>query len=509
MKVFFKSHLDEILKKNPNITRIEIPEGIEKINDFVFKNCNFEQIKLPSTLREIGIKAFQNCDFSSIEIPDSVEKISYGAFSDCEFLQKIRLPQKLKALEKSVFMNCSDLMSVELPENLEKIEENAFKNCSSLCSIKISNPNIIFSPNGVFSNCTALKSFELPENSEYECKDSCVFRKIDKRLIFALSSDSETFVIPPFIEEIEVNAFSYNIKHLEIKGRIKNLSFDDESADSFAFKNFKRHCSDELWKELLKLKELIDSKKEKVNKIYYVTSEAKIRLIKEKIESETGSEFPFKIETFYRKDILYQNCDKEDINDDMFYLILNLPFGFQVQILCDVNLSESDLKTIEEFFRKLNIQYKNEYHKFKYMKTVLEDMKIEYLAFDSNGTIFDIASDVSLPSEYFRQLIEEIVEEHHFSTKFEVKSGNSYSHTSIFPTFNRVIISFSLEKFVPNLWAVSKAYESSSPFSDFFENKILDFLIYLKTISPDAPNLREELEIAIPEGFKLEKRESK
>ena len=77
---------DQILRGNRYAERfhIEVPEGIERIDDYAFDNLFVMNISLPSTLREIGDYAFRNaffhCYSSGVVIPKSVKVIEKGAF---------------------------------------------------------------------------------------------------------------------------------------------------------------------------------------------------------------------------------------------------------------------------------------------------------------------------------------------------------------------------------------------------------------------------------------------
>jgi len=68
------------------ITSIVIPEGITKIDDYVFSGCeNVTKITLPSTISSIGYKAFNNC-YSLTDVNISEEVIvDDTAFTNCPY----------------------------------------------------------------------------------------------------------------------------------------------------------------------------------------------------------------------------------------------------------------------------------------------------------------------------------------------------------------------------------------------------------------------------------------
>lgn len=62
---------DQILRGNRYAERfhIEVPDGIERIDDYAFDNLFVMNISLPSTLREIGDYAFRNTPFHNLICP--------------------------------------------------------------------------------------------------------------------------------------------------------------------------------------------------------------------------------------------------------------------------------------------------------------------------------------------------------------------------------------------------------------------------------------------------------
>lgn len=73
---------DQILRGNRYAERfhIEVPEGIERIDDYAFDNLFVMNISLPSTLREIGDYAFRNTPFHNLICPHELRSIGKGAF---------------------------------------------------------------------------------------------------------------------------------------------------------------------------------------------------------------------------------------------------------------------------------------------------------------------------------------------------------------------------------------------------------------------------------------------
>lgn len=106
---------------------IELPEGITRINDYIFYNL-ISSIKLPSTLKSIGKHAFHDCGLKEIIIPDNVISIGDYAFCGCNNLDKITLGKKLKILGNMVFYNSRIRGTITIPASVTKIGGFSFEN---------------------------------------------------------------------------------------------------------------------------------------------------------------------------------------------------------------------------------------------------------------------------------------------------------------------------------------------------------------------------------------------
>ena len=65
-----RSNTSEMFADCPNLTKVTLSEGIEKIEDNVFKNCpELTEITLPSSLKSIGKNAFKGVKSCKIYYP--------------------------------------------------------------------------------------------------------------------------------------------------------------------------------------------------------------------------------------------------------------------------------------------------------------------------------------------------------------------------------------------------------------------------------------------------------
>jgi hypothetical protein len=153
-----------IIKYNPYITGLILPQTLEFIDDSAFGDCtSLESVILPDGLLSIGIGAFRYCSgLSSITIPDSVATIGGQVFYGCSGLQgSITLPSGLVTIQSSAFYGCSGLSSITLPSGLVTIQSSAFYGCSSLSGITIPD-TVVTIETGAFVNCTNLSGIVIP-----------------------------------------------------------------------------------------------------------------------------------------------------------------------------------------------------------------------------------------------------------------------------------------------------------------------------------------------------------
>jgi hypothetical protein len=177
------------------LSKIELPEGLVEIGEFVFPRLPLTELYLPSTVAAVGSGAFAalvdltgfkvspaNQFFANdedgllwsknrtvliafplarpgryLELPNttleiapfavgwhpelsrlvltSVVSISPFAFLMCNLLWEVVLPTTLKRIGSGAFGDCIVLSRIVLPDSLEVVEPFAFRGCSSLTAL--------------------------------------------------------------------------------------------------------------------------------------------------------------------------------------------------------------------------------------------------------------------------------------------------------------------------------------------------------------------------------------
>ena len=215
-----------IFSNCPNLTSMEVPEGVTKLAPYSFSGCaSLTSVTLPATLTEIGEHAFDGAaGLPEITIPDNVTIIPNHAFKGCSNLTKIHLPEGLAAIYAYAFENCTSLVNVHLPDSVTTMGYKAFTDCSSLTTINYPlNWTECPSGNGaagweygnIFSNCPNIISMEIPEGVTKVAPHS-----------FANCASLASVTIPATVTEIGESAFASctSLKEIYISDSVNKIN---------------------------------------------------------------------------------------------------------------------------------------------------------------------------------------------------------------------------------------------------------------------------------------------
>ena len=157
------------------ITKVVLPEGIEKINQYAFANLTgLEEIVLPSTLESIEYGAFYGCSSLkkvSFSGENNLKIISQSAFEGCDLQETLELPS-ICVISNYAFAGNRNLKGIVTGDALLSIGEYAFAGCGSLENVTITAPKVKYGPYA-FTGCEGLEEFYvnaavLPEGMFYE-----------------------------------------------------------------------------------------------------------------------------------------------------------------------------------------------------------------------------------------------------------------------------------------------------------------------------------------------------
>ncbi len=159
------------------ITKVVIPEGVEKINAYAFANLTaLEEVVLPSTLEFIEYGAFFGCSnlkTISFSGENNLKVINKSAFENCDLQGTLDL-SAICMISDYAFANNRDLEGIITGNSLLSIGQYAFASCKSLSDVTITAAKVKYGPYA-FTDCEALTSFYvnasvLPEGMFYECR---------------------------------------------------------------------------------------------------------------------------------------------------------------------------------------------------------------------------------------------------------------------------------------------------------------------------------------------------
>lgn len=160
------------------ITKVIVPEGIEKIGSYAFANLTaLEEVVLPSTLESIEYGAFYGCTslkkvtFSG---ENNLKIINQNAFENCDLEGTLEL-SSICVISDYAFAGNQKLEGIVTSDTLLSIGRYAFAGCKKLENVTITADKVKYGTYA-FTDCESLTGFHvnasvLPEGMFYECKE--------------------------------------------------------------------------------------------------------------------------------------------------------------------------------------------------------------------------------------------------------------------------------------------------------------------------------------------------
>lgn len=121
------------IEQNEPITKLEIPEGTEKVEAWAFQYLtSLTSVSIPSTVKYLGGGTFRGCTgLTEIVLPEGLEKFG-GDFAGCVNLTTLTIPSTVNYIESGAFddvANLNDVWCKAFPDKLiwENYDLNSFK----------------------------------------------------------------------------------------------------------------------------------------------------------------------------------------------------------------------------------------------------------------------------------------------------------------------------------------------------------------------------------------------
>lgn len=228
-----------IFSRNIKLDKVEIPEGVEVIEQSAFVGCPITEINIPNTVKEVKYKAFSSHRISTLNIPSSVEIIDRMAF---ESNKKFRY-----------------LKTVNLEEGLKEIRSNAFKSCL-IEEITIPNSLEVLTPDAFNDNLNANKDVIKTKVYTYNPKHVEMF-KSDKYELILLKTDIEKLKAELGLSENLLNDEKYKALNSELKTEFEKYI---NAAKAILENPTSQKEVDKLTEKLMDLRKKLNDLKDKV-----------------------------------------------------------------------------------------------------------------------------------------------------------------------------------------------------------------------------------------------------
>ena len=163
--------------KNPFITVVTIPEGVESIEQSAFAAPPMlSRVNFPSTLKTIGKGAFNGAKLDRLVLPEGLEIIGESAFHTAFGLNKpgeIVIPSTVTEIGARAFSS-HKAERVVIGENVQTIGSEAFSFSNNMTEIVILNKNKVEIAGDAFSKTDTEATLTLPEGISKDVYQSYV-----------------------------------------------------------------------------------------------------------------------------------------------------------------------------------------------------------------------------------------------------------------------------------------------------------------------------------------------
>lgn len=206
-----------------SVEEIELPETLERIEDYQFCFTKLKSIEIPKSVKYIGVEAFNESSIETIVIPEGIETLEMGVFGRCSKLKSVTLPKSLKTIKgegyitfsetnkrhcDSPFYCCTSLEEIVIPDAVESIDDIAFYGCNAMKRFVVNNNPTFYSDGGVLMQ-------------RLSAKDGGGI----KLLQYPSSREGTEYTVPEGVTALGERAFYWyqmeNLKMLNLPGTLK------------------------------------------------------------------------------------------------------------------------------------------------------------------------------------------------------------------------------------------------------------------------------------------------
>ncbi len=162
-----RSVTDYIFDGNSNLTKITIPETVDRIGNFAFKDCPLltEVVWNPVAIEDVegydASKLFANgTSLTKITFGENVRMLPDNFLFDCAGITNITLPQSLLTIGENAFSGCDGITVLTIPNSVENLGRLAISNCENLTKVVIGKGLKTFEYYCFLNGCPKLATLE-------------------------------------------------------------------------------------------------------------------------------------------------------------------------------------------------------------------------------------------------------------------------------------------------------------------------------------------------------------
>lgn len=127
-----------------------LPDSVEYLGANIFASSTIEEVTLPKNLQEMRETFADVKSLKKVVFNDCLRVIGFATFSGCVNLEEAILPESVTNIDEMSFFACEKLTKVYLPAGVKYIPEEAFAWCTSLNSFEWSSDEKNIEPEAFF-----------------------------------------------------------------------------------------------------------------------------------------------------------------------------------------------------------------------------------------------------------------------------------------------------------------------------------------------------------------------
>lgn len=143
-----------------SLVNAPISRTVTSIGAGAFSGCSSLTSVRMINVTEVGANAFEGCtSLEEIDIPDGIEKISDFMFLNNTSLKSVTIPDSVTSIGLSAFAGCTSLEEMTVPYNVTEVGDFAFNGCSNMTAVYI--PDTASSSFDNYTNLVSIPTFKV------------------------------------------------------------------------------------------------------------------------------------------------------------------------------------------------------------------------------------------------------------------------------------------------------------------------------------------------------------